>query len=373
MQPQFQVAIIGGGLAGLTAAIHLLLKGYKVTVFEKNEYPKHKVCGEFISNEILPYWESLGVTIQELNPTTINQTVISIPKGKQLKTTLPLGGFGISRYTLDQYLAQKVIDLGGEIVQTSIETIIYQDNLFQISASNGLTYSSSIALGCFGKRSNLDIHLKRNFIQKKSPWLAVKGHYSGDFPNDLVALHNFEGGYCGVSKVENDRINLCYLVKYEVFKRYKSIDDFQTNVLCQNPHLKHVLEESNLLFDKPLTISQISFEEKEQVENHILMLGDTAGLIHPLCGNGMAMAVHSAKIASECVISFLEGNQTREEMEKNYALQWNHYFRQRLQMGKQLSKLLLNQSMSQILMKLLLTFPKLVPLIIRKTHGKPIL
>ncbi|HQX03635.1 MAG TPA: FAD-dependent oxidoreductase, partial [Flavobacterium sp.] len=94
--------------------------------------------------------------------------------------------------------------------------------------------------------------------------------------------------------------------------------------------------------------------------------------IHPLCGNGMAMAIHSAKIASECVISFLDNKLTREEMEKNYALQWNYYFKNRLQTGKQLSKLLLNQSMNRILMKLLLTFPMLLTLIIRKTHGKPI-
>ena len=133
-----------------------------------------------------------------------------------------------------------------------------------------------------------------------------------------------------------------------------------------------ILKVSKLLFDKPLSISQISFEKKAQVENHLLMLGDSAGLIHPLCGNGMAMAIHSAKIASECVISFLDNKLTREEMEKNYALQWNHYFKNRLQTGKQLSKLLLNQSMNRILMKLLLTFPMLLTLIIRKTHGKPI-
>lgn len=373
MQPQIQTAIIGGGLAGLTSAIHLLQKGYKVTVFEKNAYPKHKVCGEFISNEILPYWESIGVNIQELKPTTITETIISLPNGKQLNSKLPMGGFGISRYTLDHYLAQKVIALGGEIIQITIENITFHNNLFQITSSNGKTYYSTIALGCFGKRSNLDIHLKRNFIQKKSPWLAVKAHYSGDFPIDLVTLHNFEGGYCGVSKVENDQINICYLVQFEVFKKFKNIEEFQINVLYQNPHLKHILEQSKMVFDKPLTISQISFEKKSQEENHVLMLGDSAGLIHPLCGNGMAMAVHSAKIASECVVSFLEGKQTRDEMEQNYAKQWNQTFQKRLQTGKQLSKLLLNQSMSQILMKLLLTFPKLLPLIIRKTHGKPII
>lgn len=372
MQPQIQVAIIGGGLAGLTAAIHLLQKGYKVTVFEKNAYPKHKVCGEFISNEVVPYWQQLGINLQDLKPTTITNTIISIPSGKKLEAVLPMGGFGISRFTLDHYLSNQVVQLGGTIIQTNIEHIAFQENYFLLKTNEGQTYTSLITLGCYGKRSNLDIHLKRDFIQKKSPWLAVKAHYLGDFPNDLVALHNFEGGYCGVSKVENDRINICYLVQYEVFKKYKNIDEFQSIVLHQNPNLKRILEQSKMVFDRPLTISQISFEKKAQVENHLLMLGDTAGLIHPLCGNGMAMAIHSAKIASECVVSFLEGKQTREEMEENYIFQWKFHFQKRLQTGKQLSKLLLNQFLSRILMKLLLTFPKLLPLIIRRTHGKPI-
>lgn len=372
MQPQIQVAITGGGLAGLTAAIHLCQKGYKVILFEKNDYPKHKVCGEFISNEVLPYWESLGVEIHKLQPTTITQAIISIPNGKQLETVLPLGGFGISRYTLDNYLFKKAKEAGCQIIHQQVNNIEFFNDNFTISTENSEKFLAKVVLGAFGKRSILDVHFKRDFIQKKSPWLAVKAHYSGFFPNNLVALHNFEGGYCGVSKVEDDRINICYLVKFEVFKRYKNIEDFQTDVMYQNPHLKSVLQQSTVLFDKPLTISQISFEEKAQVEIHILMLGDTAGLIHPLCGNGMAMAIHSAKIASECVISYLEGNLTRQEMEKSYASKWKYHFQKRMQAGKQLSKLLLNASLSGILMKLLLTFPKLLPLIIQRTHGKPI-
>ena len=61
--------------------------------------------------------------------------------------------------------------------------------------------------------------MNRNFIQKKSPYLGVKIHVKGNFPEDLVALHNFKGGYCGVSKVENDTINLCYITDFDSFKR----------------------------------------------------------------------------------------------------------------------------------------------------------
>ena len=101
---QYEISIIGGGLAGLTAAIDLLNRNYDVVVFEKNEYPKHKVCGEFISNEVLPYLKALGLDIESLRPTNITKTELSTHSGKTIKTNLPLGGFGISRYTLDNYL-----------------------------------------------------------------------------------------------------------------------------------------------------------------------------------------------------------------------------------------------------------------------------
>jgi flavin-dependent dehydrogenase len=372
MNPNPQIAIIGGGLAGLTAAIHLCKAGKSVVLFEKNTYPKHKVCGEFISNEVLPYFEELGLKTESLQPTHIHKTSISINSGKSISANLPLGGFGISRYQLDHYLYEKAKEFGCQIIHQQVNEIDFSNDSFTIQTENNETFEATVVLGAFGKRSNLDVKFQRNFIQKKSPWLAVKAHYKGNFPNDLVELHNFDGGYCGVSKVEDDIINICYLAKYESFKKEKDISNFQSNVLNKNPKLKAIFDNSELLFEKPLTISQISFETKKQVENHILMLGDTAGLIHPLCGNGMAMAIHSAKIASESTLDFLNGKINRSELEMNYTKQWNFNFKSRIQMGKILSKLLLSPFLSNMMMKWLIIFPKSLPFLIQKTHGKPI-
>ena len=372
METNFDVVIIGGGLAGLTSAIHLSKSGLKILLIEKNEFPKHKVCGEYISNEVLPYFQWLGLNIAELNPTNISKIQFSISSGKEINQRLPLGGFGISRYTLDHYLYQKAVANGCQIIQDTVSNIKFEQEKFTILTNNKLELNSKIVLGAFGKRSNLDLKLNRDFIQKKAPWLAVKAHYSGHFPDDLVGLHNFKGGYCGVSKVENDKINICYLVDYETFKQHKNIEEFQSKVMYKNPHLKPVFENCVLTFEKPLTISQISFEKKETVENHILMIGDTAGLIHPLCGNGMAMAIHSAKIASELIQSFLNNTiNSRKELEEKYTQEWNTNFKNRLQAGRFLSKILQNEKLTTFLMQLLVIFPFLMYLIIKKTHGKP--
>jgi len=368
------VVIMGGGLAGLTSAIHLSKFGHKVILIEKNEFPKHKVCGEYISNEVLPYFQWLGLEISSLNPSQISKIEFSTGSGKTISGELPLGGFGISRYSLDYYLSQKAIEYGCQIIQDTVTDIWFAADELSISTLNNLEIKSKIALGACGKRSNLDQKMNRKFIQKKSPWLAVKAHYSGVFPNDLVGLHNFKGGYCGVSKVENNIINICYLANYETFKEYKNIEEFQSKVLYNNPYLKAIFENCTMLFEKPLTISQISFEKKNTIENHILMIGDTAGLIHPLCGNGMAMAIHSAKIAAELSVLFLNENiSTRQQLEEKYAQEWAANFRHRLFVGRILSKILQQEKLTIFLLQFLIIFPSLLPKIIKKTHGKPII
>lgn len=365
-----EVVIIGGGLAGLTAAIHLTKIGLKVILIEKNEYPKHKVCGEYISNEIIPYLNWLSLNISHLNPTHISKLEFSTADGTRINCDLPLGGFGVSRFALDAFLFKKAIENGCIIIKDSVDNVVYEKDSFTISTLNSGTFVSSIVIGAFGKRSNIDQKLKRSFVQKKSHWLAVKAHYSGDFPNDMVSLHNFEGGYCGISKVENDTINICYLASYESFKRFKNIDDYQSQIIIKNPHLKSIFDRSQLLFEAPLTISQVSFDEKETVENHILMIGDSAGLIHPLCGNGMAMAIHSAKIVSELVGEFSVGTiKSRKELEERYIREWNVNFKKRLKIGRILTFILQKQKFYKLLMKIMIKFPFLIPIIIKQTHG----
>lgn len=369
-----EIIVIGGGLAGLIAAIHLSKSGIQVTIIEKNSFPKHKVCGEYISNEVLSYLNWLDISISDLKPANITKLQFSSVKGKTINTILPLGGFGISRFALDEFLYKKAISNGCKIIQETVANIVFSENEFTITTSNNTILKSEIVIGAFGKRSNIDQKLNRNFIQQKSPWLAVKAHYTGDFPNDLVGLHNFKGGYCGVSKVENGIVNVCYLADYETFQKYKNIEDYQNKIVSQNPFLKAIFDNHTMLFEKPLTISQISFEKKQVVENHILMIGDTAGLIHPLCGNGMAMAIHSAKIVSELIEKYLKNEiQSRTTLERKYKEEWNYNFKKRLKTGRFLATLLQKPRLAEVLMSGLIYFPFLLPLIVKKTHGNPII
>jgi flavin-dependent dehydrogenase len=245
-------------------------------------------------------------------------------------------------------------------------------DLFQVETKLNDSFKAKIVIGAFGKRSNLDIKFQRKFISKKSPYLGVKIHVSGNFPEDKVALHNFKGGYCGVSKVENDHINLCYITDFEAFKRYKDIDTFQEEVLFKNAALEAIFKNSEAQFEQPLTISQISFETKNPVENHIIMCGDTAGMIHPLCGNGMGMAIRSAQLASLLIIDYLQGKiESRSALEDQYRKLWLKTFRMRLKAGHTIAYLFRQVWLAPLLLNALRLFPFVLPKIIKMTHGKP--
>lgn len=373
MSRQIDVLIIGGGLAGLTSAIHLSRAGKQVLLIEKNSYPQHKVCGEYLSKEVLPYLKWLGADLDALRPANINKLQITIASGQSCCTNLPLGGLGISRFTLDEYLYKHALESGCTIIQDTVTGVSFNANGFTVRTPNE-QYAAQFVLGAYGKRSALDQKLARGFIKNRSPWLAVKAHYTGSFPDDLVALHNFKGGYCGISKVEGNLINICYLADYASFKSHKNIEVHQEQVMFKNTHIKEVIENSRMDFDEPMSISQVSFEKKEKVKNHILMIGDTASLIHPLCGNGMGMAIHSAQICCTLVLSYLDGQiATREKLEQAYQEHWTTEFKQRVWMGRNLASILRTERYADLVMKGLVRFPQLLGPMIRMTHGKPLI
>jgi len=370
----FDIIIIGGGLAGLCNAIHLSKSGKDVLLIEKNNYPKHKVCGEYISNEVLPYLQFLDFNPFDFGAVKIENFQISTTNNKTINAKLPLGGFGISRYQIDLELSKKALQNGTVILQDSVTNIQFIDDHFSVTTKENKRFTSKICIGAFGKRSTLDKKMNRDFIKKKSPYLGVKLHVKDyDFSEDLVALHNFKGGYCGVSKVEKNIINLCYISDFTTFKKYKNINEFQEKVVFKNKFLRAVFQNSKPVWDKSLSISQISFETKNPIENHMIMCGDSAGMIHPLCGNGMSMAIQSSQVASKLILNYLNDKiPSRIQLEKLYITQWNKEFKWRLKTGHFIARLFRNDTIANLLLKILQKTPFLLPLIIKQTHGKAI-
>lgn len=373
--PKLDCTIIGGGLAGLTLGVQLAKKGIAVALFEKETYPFHKVCGEYISMESWDFIESCNIPLSQLNLPKISKLKVSSPDGNFLTHQLGLGGFGISRYKLDNMLAEECKNMGVNIYQnTKVNSIEFENEEFIIETSVG-NFKSKIVIGSHGKRSNIDIKLKRNFITKAQPasrnYIGVKYHISLPFPNDTIELHNFENGYCGISKVDGDRLCLCYLTTAQNLQKYGSIKQMEQNILMKNPFLKDYFSNAHFLYSEPLSISQINFSSKSCIENHIIMCGDSAGLIAPLCGNGMSIAMHSSKILSDLIPLFIKSEISRDEMEEKYQKQWNSQFKTRLTVGRLIQYSFGKAFLTNLVINILKPFPRIINGLVSLTHGKP--
>jgi flavin-dependent dehydrogenase len=371
----YQVAIIGGGLAGLTLAIQLVDAGYSCILFEKNKYPFHKVCGEYISMESWNFLERLGVDLSGLNLPKINRLQVSSPSGKLLKHRLDLGGFGISRFLLDSKLAELAKIQGVQLLDDCrVNDIKFDGKQFIIYSSKG-NFNSEIGIGTWGKKSNLDTKLVREFTKgdkKDKNYVGIKYHINIDFPDDLIELHNFENGYCGISKIEKNKYCLCYLTGSDNLKRYNGdVKKMEEHVLMKNPFLKKYFSNATFLFEEPLAISQIKIGYKTAVENNILMLGDTAGNIAPLSGNGMSMAMRSSFHLNQLIDRYFKKQITRNELEKKYEQFWKSHFKRRVEFSKFLQTMLRNKSLTNLTISVLKAVPFLRNFVVRSTHGQP--
>lgn len=369
------MAIVGGGLSGLALSIQLARKGHSVILFEKEKYPFHKVCGEYISLESWDFLVDLSVDLVKLEVPVITRLQITSKNGRSVEHSLPLGGFGISRYLLDQTLAEIAIAEGVNIYQAcKVTAIRFINDEFIVESTVG-NIEAKVACGTFGKRSNLDIKWKRKFsgatVNKLNNYVGIKYHVTGNFQEDLIGLHNFHKGYCGIVRIEGNRYNLCYLTTAKNLRECgNDIHRMENEILSANPFLSEIFTSAKFVNKTPLTISQISFDKKSQVEDHVLMSGDSAGMITPLCGNGMSMALHGSKLAAIQINHFLLGLIGREKMEKRYSFHWKKQFSARLKTGRRIQKMIGNNLLSSLLIHTGKRFPSILDFMIRRTHGK---
>ncbi|CAN5627540.1 NAD(P)/FAD-dependent oxidoreductase [soil metagenome] len=367
--------IIGGGLAGLSLSILLARQGRNVVLFEKNKYPFHKVCGEYISLESKPFLERLGLSLPATQYPHIHTLQVTAVSGVEVNRKLDLGGFGISRYKLDYELSLIAKSFGVTILHERVEDVVYHEKKYHVKTNNG-NYISAICTGSFGKRSNLDVKLHRPFIKSAKKglnnYLGIKYHIRYNHPKDLIALHNFKDGYCGISAIEEDKYCLCYLTTANnLADNNNDIPSMEKQVLHKNKHLQKIFTEAEFLYKEPLVISQISFANKTQAAGNMPLCGDAAGLITPLCGNGMSMALKASSLIAPLLDNFLNGITNIDQLNQQYSALWQSTFNRRLQLGRIVQSTFGNNLMTSAFLQTCKLFPAMADTLIRNTHGQP--
>ncbi|ELS34205.1 MULTISPECIES: NAD(P)/FAD-dependent oxidoreductase [Pseudanabaena] len=370
----YDAIAIGAGLSGCSAAIQLAKLGYRVLLLEQGNYPMHKLCGEFLSIEVTAAFENLGIweRVLKVGAHPIHRAYLTTSGGASFRSSLPSTALGLSRYQLDLILFQRAQDLNVTCLDNTKVTNV-TGNLeagFQVHTNKG-NFSGRLVLGAFGKRSSLDRILDRPFSQKRSPWIAYKGHFTGVDIKDAIELHSFPNGYCGLSQIETGEINVCWIAHERVMKEPTHQDLGIPTSLAQNPVLADRFRQMERVSPSLQGLSQISFAIKENFYRDICMIGDTAGMITPLCGDGMAMALRSAEIAVPLVARFLEHQLTAIAFKHSYEKAWEKEFQTRLQLGRIMHHCFVRPSLAHTGVNLCQMLPNLGNWLIGATRGKP--
>ncbi|MEP6985356.1 MAG: NAD(P)/FAD-dependent oxidoreductase [Chloroflexota bacterium] len=377
---RFDVAIIGGGLAGCSAAIHLAQRGHSVALFEAQKYPHHKVCGEFLSPECGALLADLGLSagLQALKPALIHTANIIAPNGTTWTNALPGAGIGISRYALDNLMAEQARACGVNLMTSTSVTDVQGDldHGFSLAIRNAIgqqTINARTVIGAQGKRSSIDRKLNRGFFQNPQPFMGLKAHFRGSLPAGQIYLYTFAGGYCGMSEIENGLINVCLLVRQDVFQLASqpypaNVDSFIVWMKQQNPALGKWLSGAEQVSESWLSISQVPFVSKQVVVNDILMAGDSAGLIAPVAGDGMGMALQTGRMASDVLDRYLTDQISAAEMCKQYRRLWWRTFGLRLRLSRVLQVFMLRPNWLTPGLRMMNSVPALGRLLVTHTR-----
>jgi menaquinone-9 beta-reductase len=373
----YDVIVVGAGLSGSSAAIQLAAQGVTVLLLEQAHYPTHRLCGEFLSVEVLATFVQLGIldAVRKAGAHPIQEAYLTTSSGATFQRKLPGTALGLSRYQLDSILFKRARAVGADCRdRTTVRAITGTIREgFTVSTSQG-DFRGQIVIGAFGKRSSLDRNLDRDFIRQRSPWVACKAHYgvhAGETElSNRIELHAFPGGYCGLSQIEAGEINVCWIAHEHILQSVTAAEERLTPAaLFQNPILAERLRSMHRLRTAQ-SLAQISFAIKDKFEGDILMMGDAGGMITPLCGDGMAMALRSAEMAVPWVIKQLQGRLGQGEFQTQYERLWQHEFKTRLQLGRWMHTLFVQPSFANIGVRMGTLFPALGDWVIRSTRGE---
>lgn len=377
MSESFDAVVVGAGPAGSSAAAVLAERGRSVLLLEKDVFPRHKVCGEFLSADALPILERIGARkeVEEATSERMTRGSLHLASGKVVSFPLPAPALGLSRYRFDDLLARRARDAGVDVRFAarvlSAEPVAgggFRVRFVHQQAEGDV--GACAVIGAWGRWDSLDRALDRGFLGRRSRFFGWSRDFGGDttFLAGEVRLYVFAGGYCGLSRVEGGAFNLAGVVSERVWKRaaggWPAVVD---GARCGNPALDRDL---GRLQPGPvgfLGTGPVFFTRKPPSENDLLMAGDAAGVIDPFSGEGQAAALASGILAGETAERLLAGELSREECGRVYAEEWRKRFARRFVWSAAFRRLVLNGTIGAIAGRL--AGEKLVRFAISATRG----
>jgi flavin-dependent dehydrogenase len=358
--PQFDLAIIGGGPAGSSAAITAARMGAKVALFEARDFPRHKVCGEFVSAEALDLLAGLVQDVPETADLLARASVIKRTRllfgGRVIEVEVSPPALSISRYDLDALLWNAARSVGVEVRPNCEVTATDGEGPFTLQTSGGTCTAKALIVAA-GRWSQFTAD---RTLPPGPKWIGVKAHFRETDPQPSTDLYFFEHGYCGVQPIAADIVNACAMVRSDHATSLQEVFALHPKLAERAAGWKAVTQ--------PLNTAPLVYREPQPVRDNILFVGDAAAFIDPFAGDGISIALRSGRVAAECLRGVWQGGKSPESAAAAYRQEYDRQFAPLISAAARVRSLFSLPAIVKPAVFELLRLPGLIPYVIRKTR-----
>ena len=352
------LAVIGAGPAGASAAITGIREGLSVALLEAGSFPRHKVCGEFISGEALPILESLLPDDELLARAPRIKTARVFLDNRVADFAVEPAATSLSRYELDRRLWERAIAQGVRASHRVRVTAVRKHRSFFTIESEGTAMRARAVINATGRWSNLS----RSQGEISERWLGLKQHFIEDDAGLNCDLYFFHGGYCGVQALGDGTVNVAAMVRADVARNLAGAFE-------QNRELKRRSREWRPATEAVAT-SPLLFTAPRTSEGGTVLAGDAAAFIDPFAGDGISMALHSGRLAAITLVLYLRGDCSLEAALEQYDRAYRDLVQPALKAAARLRRWLQLPKTLRLAALSVLQWPPLARLTVQQTRVK---
>lgn len=358
--PEYDIAVIGAGPAGSSAAITAARSGAKVGLFEAGGFPRHKVCGEFVSAESLDILRDLLQSVPEADRILQAAPVIDrmrlLLDQEMVAARLTPPALSITRYDLDQLLWRAATQTGVQTRSNCEVRAIKGEGPFHLDTSLGAIESSAVIIAA-GRWSRFTA---RTQVPDGPKWIGIKAHYREPNPPRSTDLYFFELGYCGVQPVSADVVNACAMVRSD---RATSLEEaFALHpALAERRHCWQPIME-------PVSTAPLIYRTPRPATGNLVYVGDAAAFIDPFVGDGISVALRTGQLAARQLQPFVDGSAPLDAVVVSYGQWYEERIVPLVTAASRLRTLLSWPKPAQLAALELLRLPGVMPYIIRRTR-----
>ncbi len=381
MNQVHDVVVVGAGPAGSAASAALARRGWDVLLLERDHFPRHKVCGEFLSPEAQATLQALDLAtaVAASQPVALTHATVTTPRGQSVRMTLPGPAWGISRFAMDAALAAAAQHKGVALWHgVTVKEFTKSDNHYVLQLQQRTQAGATLPPATVRTRALIMACGRHNMTtlpphpapHTRPLAVGIKCHYV-DLPMPAqVELFFFPGGYAGLNPVEGGRANFCFLLSYAAFRRAgQSVLATLAALAEWNPSIGQRLAGGRILAETIATVAPVDTGRPAMPWDGVACVGDTAVMLPPLCGDGMAMALRSAELCAPLADAFLHGEISLAAWAATYQKLWHAEFRQRVRTGRFLQRVLAQPLLADTLVRLGRAAPPLATYFVNATRG----